>query len=712
VENLGNPLWIGRYRLTSRIATGGMAEVYVGRHIDEAGTFGPMVAVKKLLPHLVKDSSIVRMFLNEARITAQIHHPNVVRIHELGQVSGEPFIAMELLEGRTFADLRAKAAEDGKRVPLPIALRILCEACRGLGAAHEAQDETGQPLALVHRDFTPDNIHVGVGGEIKVIDFGIAKTANWGAGTEPGTLKGKFFYMSPEMILARPVDHRADIFAAGVMLYEQMCGRRPFTGNSVDEVVMKIAEGKLSPPSQFDPSLPRALEAVCLTALNKNPASRFQSMGVFIDAMEMVGGEAQLASSDEVATYVGYLFPSSDKRRETLRRAREVDPSIPGLKADELANAPELGPELPPTAASPARTEAQAPTQQAVPAYQPPESGAAIHVAADRIEAQVAPAPGPAAPVPAPGKRSNLPVVLAVVGLLVVAVAAAVVLSGGGASAQEVLTRAEQATSPEARAKILQGIWKAPDVSDAQLQRAGEVLVEGKQWTVADELADAWLERSPKNVEPHLLKARAAMNLRKGKRAETELAEAIALAPEDPRPDVVMAELRELQGDAPGALEAWTKAAKKNPANVHALTRQGYWLSQSARLDDAAAVLSQVLKKQFDAEAAAELGFVKFRKEQPDEALKLLGRAVKEKPDLMVAHYYRAAVLYQKGDAKAARAEYLEADALAGADTRPLVALCELEAQQKTTTEFDDVKKRLRERFPTEADKLIAGCAP
>ncbi|MER2560247.1 MAG: serine/threonine-protein kinase, partial [Myxococcaceae bacterium] len=305
MENLGSPVWIGRYRLTSRIATGGMAEVYVGRHIAEDGAFGPMVAVKKLLPHLVKDSSIVRMFLNEARITAQINHSNVVRIHELGQVSGEPFIAMELLEGRTFADLRSRAAEDGKRMPLPVALRILCEACRGLGAAHDAKDDDGQPLALVHRDFTPDNIHVGVKGEVKVIDFGIAKTANWGAGTEPGTLKGKFFYMSPEMILAKPVDHRADIFAAGVMLYEQICGRRPFTGNSVDEVVMKIAEGKLQPPSQFDPSLPRPLEAVCLTALNRNPDSRFQSMGVFIDAMEMVGGEAQLATNEEVAAYVG-----------------------------------------------------------------------------------------------------------------------------------------------------------------------------------------------------------------------------------------------------------------------------------------------------------------------------------------------------------------------------------------------------------------------
>jgi eukaryotic-like serine/threonine-protein kinase len=693
VENLGSPVWIGPYRLTSRIATGGMAEVYVGRHIDARGTFGPMVAVKKLLPHLVKDSSIVRMFLNEARITAQINHPNVVRIFELGQVTGEPFIAMELLEGRTFADLRARAAEDGKRMPLPVALRILCEGCRGLGAAHEATDDEGHSLALVHRDFTPDNVHVGVNGAVKVIDFGIAKTANWGSGTEPGTLKGKFFYMSPEMILAQPVDHRADIFAAGVMLYEQLCGRRPFTGNSVDEVVIKIAEGKLQPPSSFDPSLPRALEAVCLTALNRSPDSRFQSMGVFIDALELVGGEAELATTEEVAAYVSRLFPQTDKQRETLRKARAADPSVPGMKPEDFgAPAPRGVTAVPAFGDSPLPEMAQSP---------PRAAGAAIHLTA------------PLEPEPLKEKRSKGPVIAAIVGLLVIGGAAAFILGGGGSpSAEVLLARVEMATTPEARGKALLEVSQAPDVSDAQLQAVAEQLIAVKQWAVADEVSEAWLKRSPKNVEPHLLKARAAMNLRKGKRAETEAAEAIALAPGDVRPDLLLAELRELQGDSAGALEAWTRASRKKPADLTILWRQGYWLSQSGRLDEAAEVLSQLLKKQFLAEAAAELGFVKLRKSQHDEALKLLSRAVKEQPDLMVAHYYRASALYQKGDAKSARVEYLEADKRSGADSRPLVALCELEAQQQTTTELADVKQRLKERFPADADKLIASCAP
>ena len=267
-----------------------MAEVYLGRRIEEDGRRGPAVAVKRLLPHLVSDRRIVQMFLNEARITAQVHHPNVVSILELGVENSEPFIAMELLEGRSLAELRIEAAERGQRMPVGVTLRVLVEACRGLDAAHRAVDEAGRPLRIVHRDFTPDNIFVGVNGAIKVIDFGIAKAETLGSGTEPGTLKGKFFYMSPEMIVGKTVDHRADIFAAGVMLYEQLCGRRPFTGLNPEEVLSRIAEGRPKPPTAFDPSVPSALEHICLTALHRDPEARFDSLQAFIEAIESVGG--------------------------------------------------------------------------------------------------------------------------------------------------------------------------------------------------------------------------------------------------------------------------------------------------------------------------------------------------------------------------------------------------------------------------------------
>ena len=676
MDNLGEPMWIGQYRLTSRLATGGMAEVYVGRQICADGQFGPMVAVKRLLPHLVKDSAIVRMFLNEARITAQIHHPNVVTIFELGQVEGEPFIAMELLEGRTWAELRQRAAENGKRMPAGVALRVLTEACRGLDAAHRAVDEEGKPLALVHRDFTPDNIHVGVKGEVKVIDFGIARTSAWGAGTEPGTLKGKFFYMSPEMITAKPVDHRADIFAAGVMLYEQLCGRRPFTGNSIDEVVIRIAREDPALPSSHDPAVPKALEAICLRAIAKEPRNRHQTLAEFVDAMEAVGGASVLASQQEVADYVVSLFPEkSDERRNTLRRAREADPSVPGIS-------PTPGQGLEHTLPSPIRAHQAAPP---------------------KAERAAAATPKPTA------RRSSLPMILAVIALGAVGVGAFFAFKGPQLTASERLTRAEAAKGSDRVSGLVQ-LASLPDATDTQLGRAGALLTEAKEWDAVLSLVDGWLLKNPKSLEARLFEAKAAVQTRKGKRAETAVKEAGALAPNDARPDAVMAELRELQAESSAALEAWSKAVIKAPGNPLYLARQGYWLSQSGRLDEAEAALTKANKKRPDAATTAELGFVKYRKDQKEEAMRLLRAVVKEKPDLLEGHYYLATVLFQKNDLTAARAEYLAADALAGTDSRPLTALCEMEQMQKTS-ELQAVQKKLRERFPKEAAALLSKCA-
>lgn len=682
MDTLGSPMWIGQYRLTSRVATGGMAEVYVGRQISPEGQFGPMVAVKRLLPHLVKDSAIVRMFLNEARITAQIHHPNVVTIFELGQVEGEPFIAMELLEGRTWAELRQRAAEDGKRMPAGVALRVLTEACRGLDAAHRAVDEEGKPLALVHRDFTPDNIHVGVRGEVKVIDFGIARTTAWGAGTEPGTLKGKFFYMSPEMITAKHVDHRADIFAAGVMLYEQLCGRRPFTGNSIDEVVIRIAREDPALPSAYDPAVPRKLEAICLRALAKDPRNRHQSLAEFVEAMEAVGGDSVLATQEQVSEYVTLLFPKeSDERRNTLRRAREADPSVPGTSPPQGVQAPA--------------------TDIAAGAVDGLERTVPTPIRAHQ--------PGPApAKAPARPRRSILPFI--VIGLGIVAAGVGVlVLKGPQLTATEQLAKAEAATGGSRTSGLVQ-LASLPDSTDAQLARAGALLTEAKEWDAVLSLVDGWLIKNPKSLDARLLEAKAAVQSRKGKRAETAVKEAGLLAPTDARPDAVMAELRELQADSSAALEAWTKAVNKAPGNSQYLARQGYWLSQGGRLDEAEAALTKANKKRADPATTAELGFVKYRKDQKDEAMRLLRSVVKEKPDLLEGHYYLATVLFQKNDLVAARAEYLAADALAGADTRPLLALCEMEQLQQTA-ELAAAQKKLRERFPKDADALLSKCA-
>ncbi|SEU26397.1 serine/threonine-protein kinase [Stigmatella erecta] len=652
---------MGRYRLSARIATGGMAEVYLGRRIEEDGRRGPAVAVKRLLPHLASDRRIVQMFLNEARITAQVRHPNVVSILETGMDEGEPFIALELLEGRSFAELRQEAAERGRRVPLGVTLRTLVEACRGLDAAHRAVDEGGRPLRIVHRDFTPDNIHVGANGCVKVIDFGIAQADALGSGTEPGMLKGKFFYMSPEMITGQRVDHRADIFAAGVMLYEQLCGRRPFTGLKPDEVLARITEGRPRPPTTFDPSVPDALEHICLTALHRAPEARFETLQVFIDAIEGVGGAAEVASTEEVAAYVESLFPrNSDPKRLALQRARSADPSDSGVAA--------------PAPAAPPR----------------------------------APAPAPVAP----RTRRAWPL-LALAGLTLVG------LGAGGAylvmrprvPPSERLAQAERTPAPPERLAFLEGIEEDPRATAQELARAGELLLELGAHPAALSLAETFIQRFPQSLEAYLLDARAATALQLGKRAERSLEEATALAPQDVRPLLALADLRERQGDIAGALGALAKAYGQRPREAQVAPRYGQLLSQSGRLDEASEVLGAWVREHNDAGPLAELAFVRYRQERMDDAAALLKRALRKAPQLAVAHYYLGAVLLQKGDTAGAERAYRQADQLDPGDSRALSARCQLHARAGDTAAVTEAKELLARRFPARAAALAAECS-
>lgn len=647
VHPLESPCWFGRYRLTSRIATGGMAEIYAGRKLQADGGFGPMVALKRLLPHLMKDPRVVRMFLNEARITRQIDHPNVVRVLDLGQENGEPYITMELLEGSSFAEVQERAAHQGQRVPLGVTLQVLSEACRGLHAAHRAVDEEGRPLCLVHRDFTPENIHVGVNGAVKVLDFGIAKTQGLNAGTEPGTLKGKFFYMSPEMIAGKEVDHRADLFAAGVMLYEQLCGRRPFTGNTAEEVVRRISEGAPRRPAELDPSVPPALEAICLMALRREPEARFPSLEELIRALESVGGVARLATREEVGAYLGRLFPAEeDPGRQLLRRARQLDPSLP-----------------------------DASTQLVHPRWRPSRKVWGVLIA-----------------------------------LCLFAGGAAFFLTRPQLSPSQRLKSAAALQDLSGRASLLRPLGNSPTATAEELSQAGQLLLAVAGHEEALELAGHYAARFPMDSRAHLLEARAAIELRLGKRAEAALERASALAPSEVEADLLLSELRERQGDRHGALEALSRAQKKRPGSTELASRRGYLLSQTGQLEPAAEVLESVLSKHFDPTSASELAFVRFRQGQTEEALSLLRRALKREPKLQATHYYLGAVLYRQGDARGAERSYREADRLDPGDPRPLLALCEMQAQTRSP-QLEETRKLLASRFPQRTE-LLAGCQP
>jgi serine/threonine protein kinase len=646
-----------------------MAEVYLGRKKAPDGRLGPSVALKRLLPHLINDSAIVRMFLNEARITAQVVHPNVVRILDLGQVEREPFIAMELLEGRSLADLRQVAAETGQRMPVSVFLRVLAEACRGLDAAHRALDENGRLLRVVHRDFSPDNIHVGVDGSVKVIDFGIATASNVSSGTEPGTLKGKFFYMSPEMIAGTPVDHRADLFAAGVMLYEQLCGRRPFTGLSTDEVLTRIAEGRPRPPSSFDPSVPPPLEAICLTALSHHPDGRFPSLKEFIDALESVGAFTPLASPMEVGSYVERAFPEDrDPQRQRLRQARQQDPSIPyasfdghveGLAAETNEASPTTT-ELPAVGETsdlderPLRTESPEQLTQKIPT------------------------------------RKRRPIALWAVGGLVLVLLVGLIVF-----------------KPWARGQAPNRIDERHAINELLTAHEGEK---------AMALIKDYLASYPNDVMGYLFEARAYMLLRQGKKADAALDRAAQLTPDDPAPDLLRAELRQIQGDPGAALDILNQALKKKPHDHTLQYQRGLLLSQMGRLDDASVALTALIHPHFDAPAAAELAFVKMRQTAPGGDLKevilLLRKALRREPELEAAHYYLGTALALQGDSTGAEHEFRKAEAQKTIDVRPLSALCQLQVKSGRAAEAETTKQLMKERFPDQATALLAECRP
>ena len=276
----------------------------------------------------------------------------------------------------------------------------------------------------------------------------------------------------------------------------------------------------------------------------------------------------------------------------------------------------------------------------------------------------------------------------------------------------ERLAKAEAALTAEAKVSALEGLGDDARATSAELARAGAVLMEAGAHARALELAEDYTARFPKDVEAHLLEARAATELSLGKRAERAIDEATALAPKDLRPLLALTGLRERQGDVPGALAALAKAHALKPRSREVTPRYGRLLSQSGRLDEAATVLAAWTRDHDDdAPSLAELGFVRFRQQRVDEAASLLRRAVRKAPRLSVAHYYLGAVLFRQGDTSGAERAYQEADRLAPQDSRALTARCQLHAHTGNTAAVDEVKRALAERFPDRASALAAECS-
>jgi serine/threonine-protein kinase len=309
-----SPQLLGRYAIYGKIASGGMASVHFGRLLGGAG-FARTVAIKRLHPHLAEDPEFLSTMIDEARLAARIHHPNVVPTLDVVAMEGELLLVMEYVRGESLAHAVKAQVARGARVPFPIVSAIVAGALYGLDAAHEATSDQGEPLGIVHRDVSPQNILVGTDGMARVIDFGVAKAAGRLQTTREGTVKGKIAYMAPEQLAARDVTRTADVYAMGVILWELLTCKRLFVGESDAALVGTVVAGVKDPPSRYVPSIYPPIDALVMKALSPDPDDRFPTARAMAEELTRLLPPALPA---EVGAWV------SDVAREPLARRGAV----------------------------------------------------------------------------------------------------------------------------------------------------------------------------------------------------------------------------------------------------------------------------------------------------------------------------------------------------------------------------------------------------
>ncbi|WP_224245309.1 serine/threonine-protein kinase [Hyalangium gracile] len=301
----------GKYLLLDRIAVGGMSELYLARMTAAAGVTKHVV-IKKILPHYADNAAFISMFINEARIAVGLSHGNIAQVFDFGEVDGEYYLAMEWVHGQPLSKVLRRAKEKHLEVlPVPLALLAATEMLQGLAYAHNRLDDTGRPLNIVHRDVSPQNVLLGYEGQVKLVDFGIAR-ARLASRMEPEATaaQGKYLYFAPEQARGRELDARADIFAAGVVLYEMLCGKLPWEGERM-EVLRRITSGDFPAPRAINPSLPQELENILLTALAVERERRYPSAEAFGEALETyLHTVAPDFPASALAHFMGYLFES------------------------------------------------------------------------------------------------------------------------------------------------------------------------------------------------------------------------------------------------------------------------------------------------------------------------------------------------------------------------------------------------------------------
>lgn len=303
------PKQIGRYQILDRVAVGGMAELFKAQLQGQLG-FEKLVAIKKILPHLATDKNFVEMFIDEARITAQLDHRNIVGVYELGTDADTPYIAMQYVDGLDVLALLRECARAQIRLPPELAALIARDVLDALDYAHNAIDVQGRALKIVHRDISPGNVLLSWRGDVKLTDFGIARAAERRHKTEAGTLKGKYGYMSPEQVSGGDVDERSDLFSVGILLAEMVMARRLFTSVNDLDILLMVRDARLDRLHKYAAEFPVELRVLTVRALQRRPEDRWQSAAQFRDALDEWIRRTSRVTSRDLAMLIGRVINS------------------------------------------------------------------------------------------------------------------------------------------------------------------------------------------------------------------------------------------------------------------------------------------------------------------------------------------------------------------------------------------------------------------
>jgi serine/threonine protein kinase len=337
------PSWrddrFGPYELIDRVAIGGMAEVFKAKRAGVEG-FEKIVALKRILPHLSDNKEFLDMFVDEAKMVAGLNHPNIAQIFDLGRIEKSYYIAMEYVHGRDLRTIMKRAREKGLRMPLDLSLRVVSQVCAALEYAHRKKDERGRPMEIVHRDVSPQNILISFEGEVKLVDFGIAKAATKASNTDRGALRGKLLYMSPEQAWGRAIDRRSDVFSLGIVLYEMVTETKPFIGAGTEMTILELVrQCVITPAREVNPRVPEALDRVIMKALAREPGERYQDAGQMQRGLERFLRERPPVTARDLARFLELIFDRAEREGGDDRRGGTdagADPAPDPLSLDSL----------------------------------------------------------------------------------------------------------------------------------------------------------------------------------------------------------------------------------------------------------------------------------------------------------------------------------------------------------------------------------------